>query len=107
MCIRDRIWMSFGLIHIFGITEIVGTGFVEGPSDVHHIDILTNGNITINEITDDLRVGDITSTSHDVLLYAPLAIVDALDDPNGTDVSGKNITLVAGTSLPLNGSTSN
>jgi hypothetical protein len=95
------------LIHIFGITEIVGTGFVEGPSDVHHIDILTNGNITINEITDDLRVGDITSTSHDVLLYAPLAIVDALDDPNGTDVSGENITLVAGTGLQLNGTISN
>jgi len=105
------------LIHIFGITEILGTGFAEGPADQHHIEILTNGDITINEITDDLRIQSIVSTANDVLLYAPLRIVDALDDaagggvdPSGrvgTDVAGENITLCAGTGLVLNGTIAN
>src|SRR5262249_19606766 len=42
------------IINIYGITEIVGGG-AAGPSDVHHIDVLTNGDITIAEKTDDLR----------------------------------------------------
>ncbi|KKL19547.1 hypothetical protein LCGC14_2464370, partial [marine sediment metagenome] len=86
------------IINIYGITEIVGTGFVEGSSDVHHIDVLTNGSITIKELTHDLRVGRIASTASDVLLFSPRRIVDALDDGIGSeaDVTGVNITMTAG-----------
>ena len=48
--------------------------------DDGHVDVLTNGNITLNEHTGDLQVGRIKSTANDVLLYAPGRIVDYLDD---------------------------
>ena len=99
---------SATLIHVFGILEIVGDTFPEGPGDEHHVDILTNGNITINEKTGDLRVGAIVSTANDVLLYAPRMIVDALDDAGsaGPDVAGENISLCAASGLQLSGSIS-
>jgi len=86
---------SSSLIHVYGITEIVGTGFTETAGDGHHIDVVTNGDITIIEKTDDLRAGSITSTGRDVNLFSPTAIVDALNDA-GADVTGRNITMTAG-----------
>jgi hypothetical protein len=89
-------------INVLAITEILGEGFPEGPSDGHHIDVRVNGNITITELTHDLRVGRIESTAGDVLLYSPRLIVDALDDSGAgvkADVTGVNVTMVAGTGL--------
>src|SRR5262249_54479754 len=54
------------IINIRAITEIDGTGFLANSSDSHHIDVLTNGFITLAEKTDDLRVGRIMSTANDV-----------------------------------------
>ncbi len=72
-------------VNVTGITEILGSG---------HIDVLTNGFITLTEQTGDMRVGNITSTANDVTLTAPQWIVDALDDAVA-DVTGVNITLTA------------
>ncbi len=44
------------------------------------IDASTNGNINLNEIFGDFRVGAITSTSNNVTLTADLSIVDAQGD---------------------------
>ena len=95
-------------VNVLGITEIIGT-FGPGDEtlgDQHHIDVLTNGDITLYEKTHDLRVGRIESTAHDVLLYSPRMIVDALNDPyptgggdDGTDVIGVNITMCPGSGL--------
>ncbi len=96
------------IVNVYGITEIVGGGSASS-SDQHHIDVLTNGYVTLHEKTDDLRVGSITSTgspsaaephSGDVTLFAPAAILDALNDGPGAggDVTGRNITLTAGDS---------
>ena len=81
-------------IHVFAITEILGSG---------HIDVTTNGDVTVKEKTDDLQVGTITSTLRDVFLYSPKAIVDAVADTalagvndTAADVSGRNITMQAG-----------
>jgi hypothetical protein len=84
-------------INVLAITEIVGGG-TAGSGDQHHIDVLTNGTITLSEKTDDLRVGEIKSTQSDVTLNSPAAIIDALDDgPLGTaDVTARNITMTAG-----------
>ncbi len=74
-----------------------------------YVDVLTNGWITLNEASGDLRVGRIRSTADDVLLYAPGRMVDALSGLTGdtnsvvADVSGRNITMVAGTGLVLDG----
>ena len=86
------------ILNVLGITEIVGTGYVAGASDQHHIDVLTNGSIILSEKTDDLRVGEIRSTASDVTLNAPAAIVDALNDGLGSnaDVTGRNLTMTAG-----------
>ncbi len=87
---------SAAKINVIGNTDTLGVGFSEGPSDEHHVDVLTNGFITLTEINDDLRVGRIKSTASDVLLYSPAAIVDALNDFGSNaeaDVSGENITL--------------
>ena len=88
-------------INVFGIVDVLSTGYV---------DVLTNGWITLNEHTGDLRVGRILSTLDDVLLYAPGRIVDALggltgDVKNGVvaDVSGRNITMCAGSGQVLDG----
>jgi hypothetical protein len=77
------------LIHVVGITEILGDG---------DIDVLTNGQITLAERTGDMRVGRIQSTGHDVLLYSTEQIVDARQDslPTAADVIARNITFVAG-----------
>ena len=69
-------------VNVSGITDILGSG---------HIDVLTNGFITLEELAGDLRAGSITSTDDDVTLTAPASIVDALDDTDA-DVSGVNIT---------------
>jgi Ca2+-binding RTX toxin-like protein len=88
-------------INVFGIVDVLTTG---------HVDVLTNGWITLNEHVGDLRVGRILSTLSDVLLHAPGRIVDALgglagDTKNGVvaDVSGGNITMCAGSGLVLDG----
>ena len=67
------------------------------------IDLWTNGWIVDIETSSDLRVGEIVSTNGDVTLRSPAAILDAeLDggvlgtDPTPTDVSARNITMVAG-----------
>ena len=73
------------VVSVLGITEILGTG---------HIDVLTNGFVTLTELTGDMRVGSITSTANDVTLTAPESIVDALADA-AADVTGVNITLTA------------
>jgi hypothetical protein len=94
------------IVNVYGITEILGGGSASS-SDQHHIDVLTNGYITLHEKTDDLRVGSITSTgspsmdeprSGDVTLFAHAAIIDALNDGPGAggDVTGRNITMTAG-----------
>ena len=70
-------------VSVLGITNILGSG---------HIDVLTNGYITLAEQFDDMRVGNITSTADDVTLTAPAFIVDALAD-SSADVTGVNITL--------------
>ena len=72
-------------VSVLGITDILGSG---------HIDVLTNGYITLAEQFDDMRVGNITSTADDVTLTAPVSIVDALAD-SSADVTGVNITLRA------------
>ena len=93
------------LLHVRATVEIVGDVHPEGPGDEHHVDVLTNGNITTTELSGDLRVGAIVSTAHDVLLYATRMIVDALDDPGsaGADVAGENITMCAASLDPLSG----
>ncbi len=72
-------------VNVQGTTDILGNG---------HIDVLTNGFITLTEYAGDMRVGDITSTANDVTLKAPQSIVDALADADA-DVTGRNITLRA------------
>jgi hypothetical protein len=93
------------IVNIYGITEIVGGGSA-ASGDQHHINVLTNGYITLREKTDDLRVGSITSTgsptgsephSGDVTLFSPAAIIDAQNDA-AADVTGRNITMTAGDS---------
>ena len=74
-------------VNVTGVTDIVGAGS-------GHVDVLTNGFVTLSEQAGDLRVGSITSTSNDVTLTAPASIVDALDD-TAADVTGVNITLRA------------
>src|SRR5262249_36740427 len=79
---------------LYGITEIMGGG-AAALDDQHHIEMLTNGYITLKEKTDDLRVGSITSTgspsaaephSGDVTLFSPAAIIDAQNDGPGAEV---------------------
>src|SRR5207253_5014119 len=103
-------------INIYGITEILGGG-AAALDDQHHIEMLTNGYITLREKTDDLRVGSITSTGSpdnahgqphagDVTLYSPAAIIDPQNDGPGAelvagqnaDVTGRNISMTAGDS---------
>ncbi len=83
-------------VNILGLTEIIGTG---------HIDVDTNGFVTLTEQSDDLRAGRIASSLDDVTLTAPGSIVDA---PTGADLAattgdaapdviGVDITLTAGT----------
>jgi hypothetical protein len=86
------------IINIDAITDVTGTGYVAGPTDQHHVDMLTNGSIIEAEKTGDLRVGRIMSTANDVTLYSPAAIIDALNDGIGSeaDVTGVNITMTAG-----------
>ena len=79
-------------VNVSGITDILGTG---------HIDVLTNGFITLTEQVGDMQVGDIDSTAGDVTLTSPQSIVDGdpADDAFGlldpADVTGVNITLKA------------
>ena len=74
-------------VNVTGITDILGAGS-------GHIDVLTNGFVTLTEQAGDMRVGSITSNANDVTLTAPASIVDALDD-TAADVTGVNITLKA------------
>ncbi|MBI3917574.1 MAG: hypothetical protein HY322_11275 [Betaproteobacteria bacterium] len=90
-------------INVLGITEVTQTGEAAGEG---HITVLTNGYIALTEKTGDMRVESIKSTNSDVLLYSPRMIIDALNDSGTTavpvvaaDVSGVNITMVAGTGL--------
>src|SRR6185503_10620049 len=83
------------------LINVLGNVLITG-----YVDILTNGMITINEHTGNLRVGSISSTANDVLLYASATIVDELNDA-AADVSGRNITLVGGSGLVLNGTITN
>ena len=81
------------IINVLGITEILSSG---------DINVLTNGNITLTEKNGDMRVERIKSTGNDVLLYSPVRIIDARDDAGlsvEADVTGVNITMVAGTGL--------
>ncbi len=88
------------IVNVLGITEIIGGGDAN-PGDQHHIDVLTNGDITLSEKTDDLRVGQIRSTAGNVTLNSPAAIIDALDDGRlaTADVTARNITMTAGNNL--------
>ena len=83
--------------NVLGITEIVNTG---------DLDFWTNGYITLTEKTGDMQVERIRSEFDDVLLYSPQAIVDNRNftEEAGSlnadaDVSGTNITMVAGADL--------
>jgi hypothetical protein len=81
-------------VNIRGIVEIDTTG---------HIDVLTNGFISLYEATGEMRVGRIKSTGSDVLLLAPARIIDALNDPTPSadaDVTGTNITMCPAVQLP-------
>jgi hypothetical protein len=85
-------------INVLAITKLTGGNFPEpSPTDQHHINVLTNGSITIMEKTGDLRVGRIMSTNSDVTLYSPQAIIDALTRGPGMDanVTGINISMTA------------
>src|SRR5262249_16169796 len=86
------------VINIRAITEIDGTGFPANSSDSHHIDVLTNGFITLAGKTDHLPVAPLMSTARDVTLKSPRRIIDALNDGIGSeaDVTGVNITMTAG-----------
>jgi len=87
------------ILNVLAITEtVVANDLAQGAGDVHHVDVLTNGDITLAESTGDLRVGRIASTANDVTLRSPRKIVDALNDGIGAeaDVTGVNITLTAG-----------
>jgi RTX calcium-binding nonapeptide repeat (4 copies) len=95
---------STKIINVYGITEIKGGGAAD-PGDVHHVDVLTNGDITIAEKTDDLRVGEIRSTLGNVTLNSPAAIIDALKDgispvlATADVTAANNITMTAGNNL--------
>ena len=88
-------------INVLAITDILALG---------HVDVLTNGWINVNEKFGDLRVGRIMSTANYVVLYAPVRILDALDD-NGpgvvADVTGTDVTFCAGTGLVIGGTAAN
>src|SRR4029077_13669529 len=74
-----------------------------GTGGAKHIDVLTNGFITIYEQSGDLRAGRIKSTAKDVILYSPARIVDATGDVSpaaDADVTGANITMCAATLRP-------
>ena len=76
---------------------------VSTEDHIGRIDLLTNGSIVDTETSSDLRVGSIDSTNGDVTLKSPAAVLDAESgagmlgtDPTTTDVTGRNITIVAG-----------
>ena len=83
------------LVHVTGILDL--------QADTAHVDVLTNGAISLSEKSGDLRVGQITSSYGDVLLYAPGRIVDAVAAADGADVAGASITMCAGSGLVLDG----
>ncbi len=88
--------------NVVAIFEGSSVGTV-GTGAAKHIDVLTNGFITIYEQSGDLRAGLIKSTAKDVILYAPARIVDATGDTSpaaDADVTGANITMCAATSRP-------
>jgi hypothetical protein len=108
----DPLAASPALINVQGITQLSGGPFpAPASSDQHHIDVLTNGNITLAEAAGDLRVGRIMSTAHDVTLNSQARIIDALAKGPGDEanVTGVNITLTAdnsgitGTSADMSG----
>ncbi|RRS02329.1 LEPR-XLL domain-containing protein, partial [Aquabacterium soli] len=72
-------------IDILANTDITGAG---------HIDVDTNGDVTLVEIVGDLRAGRITSDANDVTLTAAAGIKDALADAE-PDVEGNTLTLTA------------
>jgi hypothetical protein len=74
-------------VEVDALTQITHSG---------HIDVTTNGLVTVEEVTGDLRVGRIESTRDSVILRSPERILDALADA-GADVLGENITMTAGT----------
>ncbi|MEL6550929.1 MAG: hypothetical protein AAFQ54_11870 [Pseudomonadota bacterium] len=85
-------------INVLGLVEVDTTGATPGEG---HTSVLTNGWIALTEISGDFRIGTITSTDDDVLLYSPVSFVDAQNDPNtlAADVTGQNVTLVAASAL--------
>lgn len=87
---------SGALTHFTAFTNILALG---------NIDVITNGDITLTEVTGDLRVGRIASIGRDVNLHSPRRILDALSGTQNTgdqgvgveaDVTGRNITMTAG-----------
>ena len=87
---------SGALTHFIAFTNILALG---------NIDVITNGDITLTEVTGDLRVGRIASIGRDVNLNSPRRILDALSGTPNTgdqgvgvdaDVTGRNITMRAG-----------
>lgn len=80
---------SVPTLEIVANTNLLGSG---------HLDVDTNGTITLTETNGDLRVGIIRSTAADVDLSSQAAIVDAFDDSD-SNILGRNITLTAGTDI--------
>jgi len=87
---------SGALTHFTAFTNILALG---------NIDVITKGDITLTEVTGDLRVGRIASIGRDVNLHSPRRILDALSGTQNTgdqgvgvdaDVTGRNITMTAG-----------
>jgi hypothetical protein len=93
------------IVNVYGLIQTFSGG-AASLSDQHHVNVLTNGYITLRELSGDLRVGSITSTGNpgaapeqhagDVTLFSPAAIIDAQDDFPVADVTGRNITMTAG-----------
>ena len=90
------------LVIIDAILEIHGSAAdTEGAG---WIDALTNGDITLEEYTNNLHVGHIESTLHDVTLTAPRAILDWHSITGEVaDVIAVSITMTAGMGLVSGG----
>ncbi|HEY9110140.1 MAG TPA: hypothetical protein VIN58_25960, partial [Roseateles sp.] len=74
-------------INIRANTDVTGSG---------HVDVTTNGNMSLVEKAGDLRLGRVqTAADRDVSLWADGSIVDALDDA-AADVVGGTMLLSAG-----------
>ena len=89
-------------VNVVAITDTLGGPYPEDGGDQHHVDVHTDGFITIYEQNGDLRVGEILSSANYVILETPRMIVDALNDLGTADVTGTDITMCPGTGRPTN-----